>query len=102
MSAGRRRVRKHNRERGPYSLTASPSDGPGVRSFWPPAIDLRMRGKSLSKKPCLLERDGRGGGEPNVTKQRQYQPRTYVWVIGIHPGAHPGSGTTNPLRWQTC
>ena len=32
----------------------------------------------------------------NETK-RQYQPRTYVWVIGIHPGAHPGSGTTNLL-----
>ena len=70
MSAGSKRVRRHNRERGPYPFTASPSDGitdgPGVRRFWPPAIGLRMRGKSLSKKPCLFRRHGPRGGEPNV------------------------------------
>ena len=49
MSAGSKRVRRHNRERGPCLLTASPSDGPGVRRFWPPAIELRKRGKSLSQ-----------------------------------------------------
>ena len=53
MSAGSKRVRKHNRERGPCLLTASPSDGPGVRRFWPPAIDLRKRGKSLSQGALL-------------------------------------------------
>ena len=52
MSVGRRRVRKHNRERGPYLLTASPSGGLGVRRFWPPAIYSRRRGKSLSQKGC--------------------------------------------------
>ena len=49
MSAGSKQVRRHNRERGPYPPTASPSAGPGVRRFWPPAIDLRKRGKSLTK-----------------------------------------------------
>ena len=49
VSAGSKRVRRHNRERGPYPLTAGPSDGPGVRRFWPPAIDSRRRGKSLSQ-----------------------------------------------------
>ena len=53
MSAGSKQVRRHNRERGPYRLTAGPSDGPGVRRFWPPAIELRRRGKSLSQGPCL-------------------------------------------------
>ena len=47
LSAGSKQVRGHNRERGPYPLTASPSDGPGVRRFSPPAIDSRRRGKSL-------------------------------------------------------
>ena len=61
MSAGSKRVRKHNRERGPCLLTASPSDGPGVRRFSPPAIALRRRGKSL---PCFLVETGQGGISP--------------------------------------
>ena len=50
VSAGRKQLRGHNRERGPYPPTASPSAGPGVRRFWLPAIDSRIRGKSLSQK----------------------------------------------------
>ena len=61
VSAGSKRVRKHNRERGPCLLTASPSDGPGVRRFSPPAIALRRRGKSL---PCFLVETGQGGISP--------------------------------------
>ena len=58
VSAGSKRVRKHNRERGPCLLTASPSDGPGVRRFWPPAIDSRRRGKSLSQGALFWAGDG--------------------------------------------
>ena len=58
VSAGSKRVRRHNRERGPCLLTASPSDGPGVRRFWPPAIELRKRGKSLAKGPCFVVERG--------------------------------------------
>ena len=51
MSGGSKRVRKHNRERGPYPLTASPSDGPGVGRFWPPAIDVRKDASVSAKGP---------------------------------------------------
>ena len=58
MSGGSKRVRKHNRERGPYPLTASPSDGPGVGRFWPPAIDASKRCKRLA--PSLIHHDADG------------------------------------------
>ena len=42
------RAGERGEQAGAQALTASPSDGLGVRRFWPPAIELRMRGKSLS------------------------------------------------------
>ena len=61
VSAGRQRVRRHNRERGPCRPTASPSAGPGVRRFWLPAIDSRIRGKSLSQKLVGKNETGKDG-----------------------------------------
>ena len=74
VSAGSKQVRRHNRERGPYPPTASPSDGSGVGRFWPPAIDLRMRGTSPSKKPCFLVENGQGGGSPMCISQKTLNP----------------------------
>ena len=69
VSAGSKRVRRHNRERGPCLLTASPSDGPGVRRFWPPAIELRKRGKSL----LVFSQDaGTQGSYPPLTSKNHY------------------------------
>ena len=67
-SAGSKQVRRHTRERGPCLLTASPSAGPGVRRFWPPAIDSRKRGKISAKGPCFLSATGQGGGSPMCRK----------------------------------
>ena len=66
MSAGSRRVRRHNRERGPCRPTAGPSAGPGVRRFWLPAIDSRIRGKSLSQEALFSRGNSKRGHQPNV------------------------------------
>ena len=64
MSAGSKQVRRHNRERGPCRPTASPSAGPGVRRFWLPAIDSRIRGKTLSKSLVFFEGTDPEGTSP--------------------------------------
>ena len=64
MSAGSRRVRRHNRERGPSLPTAGPSAGPGVRRFWLPAIDSRIRGKTLSQEAVAFAGTEKEGTSP--------------------------------------
>ena len=64
MSAGSKQVRRHNRARGPCPPTAGPSAGPGVRRFWLPAIDSRIRGKSLSQKRVGKNETGKEGTSP--------------------------------------
>ena len=86
MSAGSKRVRRHNRERGPYLFTAGPSDGPGVRRFWPPAIDSRRRGKSLSQGALFSIWKWSRGGEPNVLAN----------VIQLYSGIKK-TGTLSPV-----
>ena len=74
MSAGSQRVRRHNRERGPCRPTASPSAGPGVRRFWLPAIDSRIRGKSLSQEALFSRGNSKRGHQPNVSIFYYFSP----------------------------
>ena len=67
MSAGSKQVRRHNRERGTYPLTAGPSGGPGVRRFWPPRTRHRFEkeGQESQVKSLVFSlRKIKGGGSP--------------------------------------
>ena len=97
VSAGRKQLRGHNRERGPYPPTASPSDGPGVRRFWPPAIELRKRGKSL----LVFSLRWTKGGEPNVKSRGLIRPpagtKPQKWFIsGRYAGCRTSAAADRP------
>ena len=94
VSAGSRRVRKHNRERGPCRPTASPSAGPGVRRFWLPAIDSRIRGKSLSQEPCFLAVTRKEGNSPMCQQPRCSHPLVVVvYIRGVVSEYNMDAGT---------